>query len=152
MDDMYAVELHGEQVRLREFRMDDVDAALAVVGADRVTRWLSFDSRTREQTSAMLLGAIERARLTPRNEYYLAATEPASDRVIGFVRLGLGGVQAAKLGYAIRADHWGHGYATDAARVIIEYGFRDLRLHRITAAMGPDNEASIAVVKKFGFC
>ena len=46
---------------------------------------------------------------------------------------------------------WGYGYATDAARVIIEYGLRDLRLHRITAAIGPDNEASIAVVKKLGF-
>lgn len=148
---MHAVELHGEQVRLREFHMDDVDAALAVVGDDRVTRWLSFDSRTRAQTSAMLAGAIERARLTPRNEYYLAATESTSDRVIGFVRLGLGGVQAAKLGYAIRADSWGHGYATDAARVITEFGFRDLQLHRITAAIGPDNEASIAVVKKLAF-
>ena len=57
----------------------------------------------------------------------------------------------AKLGYAVRADHWGHGYATDAARVITEYGFRVLSLHRITAAIGPDNEPSIAVVKKLGF-
>ena len=89
--------------------------------------------------------------MTPRNEYYLAATESTSDRVIGFVRLGLGGVRAAKLGYAIRADHWGHGYATDAARVITEFGFRDLQLHRITAAIGPDNESSIAVVKKLDF-
>lgn len=148
---MRAVELHGEQVRLREFHTDDVDAVLAVVGDDQVTRWLSFDSRTRVQASVMLTGAIERTRLTPRNEYYLAVTETTSDRVIGFARLGLGGVQAAKLGYAIRADQWGHGYATDAARVITGFGFRDLHLHRITAAIGPDNEPSIAVVKKLGF-
>nr|WP_232521406.1 GNAT family protein [Micromonospora phaseoli] len=50
----------------------------------------------------------------------------------------------------MNADHWGYGYATDAARVIIDYGFRELKLHRITAAIGPDNAASIAVVKRLG--
>ena len=70
--------------------------------------------------------------------------------MIGFARLGLTGHQAAKLGYAINADHWGHGYATDVARTILAYGFQALRLHRITAAIGPDNAASIAVVERFG--
>ena len=49
-------------------------------------------------------------------------------------RLGLGGVKAAKLGFAIAADHWGHGYATDAARNLITFGFAKLGLHRRTAA------------------
>ena len=59
-------------------------------------------------------------------------------------------VKAAKLGYAIRADRWGKGYATDAARRMIDFGFVELRLHRISAAIGPDNAASIAVVGKLG--
>lgn len=71
--------------------------------------------------------------------------------MIGFARLGLGGVKAAKLGYAIAADHWGNGYATDAARTLINYGFTVLDLHRITVAIGPDNAASIAVVDRLGF-
>jgi [ribosomal protein S5]-alanine N-acetyltransferase len=70
--------------------------------------------------------------------------------MIGFGRLGLGGVQAAKLGYDIHADHWGHGYATDAANTLIAHGFGPLGLHRITAAIGPDNAASITVVKRLG--
>ena len=68
----------------------------------------------------------------------------------GFARLGLGGVKAAKLGYAIHADHWGHGYATDAARTLASFGFADLGLHRITAAIGPDSAASIAVATRIG--
>ncbi|MCX5068752.1 GNAT family N-acetyltransferase [Micromonospora lupini] len=70
--------------------------------------------------------------------------------MIGFARLGLTGHQAAKLGYAIGAEHWGHGCATDAARTIIDFGFRELKLHRITAAIGPDNASSIAVAKRLG--
>jgi RimJ/RimL family protein N-acetyltransferase len=65
-------------------------------------------------------------------------------------RLVLGEVKAAKLGYAVRAERWGKGYATDAARCMIAFGFKELRLHRISAAVGPDNARSIAVVHKLG--
>ncbi len=97
----------------------------------------------------MITGAIERARHERRTEYYLAVADDA-DALIGFARLGLAGVKAAKLGYAIRADRWGKGYATDACRTMIEFGFTALGLHRISAAIGPDNAASIAVVRKLG--
>ncbi|HEX5346929.1 MAG TPA: GNAT family protein [Pseudonocardiaceae bacterium] len=138
-------------MRLREFRLDDLDAADAILGDDRVTRWLSFDSRTREQQAKVLTGAIERAKQTPRTEYYLAVTTHTDERLIGFVRLGLSGVQAAKLGAAIAAAHWGHGYAHDAARTLIDFGFTTLALHRISGAIGPDNAASIALVTRLGF-
>jgi len=146
---MYPVKLRGQLVTLREFRLDDIDAAQHVVGDDEVTRWLSFDSRSPEATADMVTGAIERAKLTPRSEYYLAVADD-DDQLIGFARLGLGGVQAAKLGYAVRADQWGNGYATDACRILIDFAFGPLGLHRITAAIGPDNAASIAVVRKLG--
>ncbi|MGH3983532.1 MAG: GNAT family N-acetyltransferase [Pseudonocardiaceae bacterium] len=147
----YGVRLIGTKVRLREFRPDDLDNSDAVLGDERVTRWLSFDSRTREQQAEVITGAIERAKHIPRTEYYLAVTTHTDDRLIGFVRLGLSGVQAAKLGFAIAAPHWGHGYALDAARTLIGYGFTTLGLHRISAAIGPDNAASIAIVIRLGF-
>jgi [ribosomal protein S5]-alanine N-acetyltransferase len=147
----HGVTLVGDRVRLREFRLDDLDAADAILGDDRVTRWLSFDSRTREQQAKVLTGAIERAKQTPRTEYYLAVTTHTDERLIGFVRLGLSGVQAAKLGAAIAAAHWGHGYAHDAARTLIDFGFTTLALHRISGAIGPDNAASIALVTRLGF-
>lgn len=124
---------------------------MAVVGDDRVTRFLSFDSKTRDQQAELLGAAIDRAQHNPRTEFYLAVTTRDDDRLVGFVRLGLSGVKAAKLGYAIAADHWGNGYATDATRTMITFGFASLGLHRITAAIGPDNAASIAVVTRHGF-
>ncbi|MER5262283.1 GNAT family protein [Actinosynnema sp. NPDC002837] len=148
---MSAVDLVGQVVRLREFRATDVDDSVAVVGDDRVTRFLSFDSRSRDEARTMITGTIERARQEPRAEYYLAVTTRDDDHLIGFARLGLTGTRAAKLGYAIAADHWGRGYATDAARTMITFGFTTLDLHRISAAIGPDNPASIAVVKRLGF-
>lgn len=145
------VELTGRLTRLREFVSDDLDDTLAIVGDDRVTRFLSFDSRNRDQAAAMLTGALLRARHTPRTEYYLAVTPSADRRLIGFARLGLAGVEAAKLGYAIAADHQGRGYATDAARTMIDFAFGPLGLHRVSAAIGPDNAASLALIRRLGF-
>src|ERR1700754_1494608 len=99
---MYPVNLRGQLVTLREFCHDDIDDAFHIVGDDRVTTWLSFDSRSPAATTDMITGAIDRARYEPRTEYNLAVTDEI-DALIGFARLGLAGVKAAKLGYAIRA-------------------------------------------------
>ncbi|MFI1995704.1 GNAT family N-acetyltransferase [Actinoplanes sp. NPDC020271] len=145
---MHPVILTGRVVSLREFREDDAASSLSVVGDDRVTRWLSFDTRSQTEAAEMIRGAMARAQLEPRTEYYLAIEHESA--FAGFVRLGLDGVKAAKLGYAVRAELWGRGLATDAARTIIEFGFTRLGLHRISAAIGPDNAASVAVAKRLG--
>jgi ribosomal-protein-alanine N-acetyltransferase len=145
------MELTGSKVVLREFELDDVSASLKVVGDDRVTQFLSFDSRNEEQARAMIAGAMDRRQVEPRAEFYLAVTSRDDGELAGFIRLALSGVKAAKLGYAIAADRWGQGLATDAARTMISFGFEELGLHRITAAIGPQNVMSIAVVAKLGF-
>lgn len=150
MADLYPLKLTGDRTTLREFRMDDLDDVHAIVGDDRVTTWLSFDARSVDESAAMLAGIIERAQVEPRNEVYLAVTPPNSDRLVGFVRLARSGSNA-KLGYAIGYDSWTRGYATDAVRTILTFGFRDLKLHRVTAAIGPDNAASVRIVDRLGF-
>lgn len=145
---VHPVRVSGDLVALREFRLDDLDAVRAIVGDDRVTAWLSFERRTAGEARAMVEGIVERACADPRTEYYLAVTH--QDQVVGFTRLGLDGVEAAKLGYAVAAEHWGRGYATAAVRMMLEFGFGTLRLHRISAAIGPENQPSIAVAKRAG--
>ncbi|MDX2633329.1 GNAT family protein [Streptomyces scabiei] len=147
----YPIRIVGDQVVLREFTLEDADDVLAIIGDDTVTTWLSFDSRDRDQAVAMIEGTLERAQQEPRTEFYLGVTKRDDDRVIGFARIGLSGVRAGKLGYAIAAKEWGRGYATDAARALVTYAFKEIGLHRITAAIGPDNAASIAVVQQLGF-
>ena len=146
---MHPVKVVGSRITLREFDRNDVDASLRLVGDDRVTRWLSFDSRSREQAAKMIEGVVERAEQKPRTEYYLAGVLD-DDSLVGFARLGLAGVRAAKLGYAVSADHWGRGYALEMTRLIVDFGFRELHLHRISAAVGPDNHRSLGVVRRLG--
>ncbi|NGO71333.1 GNAT family N-acetyltransferase [Streptomyces boncukensis] len=141
----------GDLIAIREFAQSDVEDVRRVVGDDRVTRWLSHDSRGKEETRAMVERITAMAAEEPRTDYSLAVVAPPSDRVIGFCRIGLSGIEAGKLGYAIAYDDWGKGYATDTARTMVDLGFRKLGLHRISAAIGPDNTASQRVVEKLGF-
>ena len=143
--------LTGRRTRLREFRHTDGAAAFSIVGDDRVTKFLSFGSRSPAAAQEMIDGALQRAKSQPRNEFYLAITRMDDDALIGTCRLAFTGVKAAKLGYAVAADHWGHGFATDAVNTMLDFAFGSLDLHRITAAIGPDNLASQAVVEHLGF-
>ncbi|MDT8436199.1 MAG: GNAT family N-acetyltransferase [Gemmatimonadota bacterium] len=56
----------------------------------------------------------------------------------------------AELGYWIGVPWWGRGYATEAARAVIDYGFRALSLQRIWARVLVRNPASVRVVEKAG--
>jgi [ribosomal protein S5]-alanine N-acetyltransferase len=147
---VFPVLIQGSRLRLREFRNTDLDASMAIVGDPEVTRSLSFDTRSGADQAQRLAGDIARAQTHPRPDYYLAVAVD-SDMLIGFVRLGLGGHRSGELGYAIRRDEWGHGYATEAASLMLNFGFRSLKLHRIQAACGPDNRPSQRMLAKLGF-
>lgn len=57
----------------------------------------------------------------------------------------------AEIGYMLHPLHWRKGLLTEAAREVIEYGFRELKLHSIEANVNPLNKASMALLKKFHF-
>lgn len=57
---------------------------------------------------------------------------------------------APELGYWIAPDHWGRGYATEAARALVEIA-RGLRLPRLVSSHFTDNPASGRVLRKIGF-
>jgi ribosomal-protein-alanine N-acetyltransferase len=55
-----------------------------------------------------------------------------------------------ELGYWLGVPFWGQGYATEAARAVIDYGFGDLGLHRIYASHFAGNDASGRILRKLG--
>jgi [ribosomal protein S5]-alanine N-acetyltransferase len=65
-----------------------------------------------------------------------------------FVR---GPFQAAYLGYSLSESHQGYGFMHDALRLLIDFAFTGLRLHRIMANYMPRNTRSAAVLQRLGF-
>ena len=52
--------------------------------------------------------------------------------------------------YSLAPGAWGHGYATEAARAVVEYGLGSLGLPEVLAEVDEGNAASVAVVKRLG--
>ena len=55
-----------------------------------------------------------------------------------------------EVGWHLRRVSWGQGYATEAARWAIQYGFQSLQLSQIYAVTRPDNQRSIRVTQRLG--
>ncbi len=55
------------------------------------------------------------------------------------------------IGYGIHRKFWRRGFACEAIREIVRYGFEELNLHRIEADVDPRNHASVALMHKLGF-
>ena len=57
----------------------------------------------------------------------------------------------AEIGWTFARAHWGHGYATEAARAVLAWGFGALGLGQITAMIHHGNTASATVARRLGF-
>ena len=84
-------------------------------------------------------------------EVTFAITSNVGSDLVGVtgMRLSLG-EDRAELGYWIGVPYWGCGYATEAARAVVSYGFETLVLNRIHAEHFTRNPASGAVLRKIG--
>ena len=84
-------------------------------------------------------------------EVRLAITLRDTGRLIGGIGLRLvEEFQSAELGYWVGVPYWGNGYATEAAREMLRYGFEELRLHRIFASHFKNNPNSGRILRKLG--
>ncbi|MHA6484543.1 GNAT family N-acetyltransferase [Paenibacillus sp. strain BS8-2] len=84
-------------------------------------------------------------------EFPLRIVLKESNEIIGTITLRVDKLNnRGELGYWMGRDFWGHGYATEAARRMIESGFVELGLNRIWATAITRNKASVRVLEKAG--
>jgi RimJ/RimL family protein N-acetyltransferase len=75
----------------------------------------------------------------------------ADATLIGVCGIAMRGEPAPELGYWLGLAYWGHGFATEAVRAVIDYAFGDLKLESIQAGARVTNPASRRVLEKCGF-
>lgn len=83
--------------------------------------------------------------------FTFAMVEATTNLLIGCISLNITSEhRRAELGYWLGRAHWGNGYATEAARSVLRFGFEQLHLNRIWGAAMSRNPASSAVMLKSG--
>jgi len=88
----------------------------------------------------------------PRTHYRFAVTICPDLRATGRISLSLlnSDIREWEIGWTIHYAHWGKGYATEAARAVVNFAFKDLNAHRVTAFCHAQNTASTRVMEKIG--
>ena len=132
-------------------RADDAAAYFDIHSDPDVTRWLGGPMASSVEEEA---AEIERRRAVHEELGFStwAVEEKESGEVVGVA--GLFRVENTgpeiEVAYHFRKDRWGRGYATEAARACIGYGFDEVGLDRIVGLVAPDNVASARVLEKCG--
>lgn len=137
-----------ERLRLRPATTADVDFWIELHADPEVNEFVGAYTRERAEARLREIEDCWAAR-----GYGLCVVESlATGEAIG--RSGLNWWDQfgeTEVGWTFARGHWGNGYATEAARAVLDWGFGDLELTRITAMIHAENQASIAVAERLGF-
>lgn len=149
---VFPLELASERLRLREFEPTDLQDVQRYTGDAQAVDHVAFGPNQLVETETYLHRAIAAARVVPRRSYEVAITHDRTSELIGSIRLGLTSDlnRDASLGYFLRRDLWGRGLATEAAKLLVSFGFERLELHRIWATCSTENAASARLLEKLG--
>lgn len=145
--------IRTERLLLRLYTDDDLDDLYAIQSRADVARYLYWGPRDREQIRGSLAMKIASNRLRAEgDDLTLAVVLPETGTVIGDVLLVWvsGEHRQGEIGYIFHPDHCGHGYATEAARVMLRVGFECLGLHRVIGRLDGRNTASARVLERLG--
>jgi RimJ/RimL family protein N-acetyltransferase len=154
--------LETERLILRPWTPDDAEAAFAIYGDPEVTRYLGGGGKPQEsvqsqrETLERIIARHRELGWTDQGFGFWPCIEKATGTMVGAVLLlplrdGEGQpLPETEIGWHFGRFAWGHGYATEAARALMDYGFTRLGLDRIFAVVYPENLASQRVMHRLG--
>lgn len=136
---------------LRPRRMTEYEFCLAMDRDPKVTRFIPGPWNDHLQHTRFLFDRIER-RLGTGLGYRSILANHDEQTFLGWIMLipwaGIG--SDIEIGWRLKRAAWGHGYATEAARAVVEHAFGVLDVDKIVADIHPGNLRSIRVAEKVG--
>jgi len=144
-------EILTERLLLRPLHSGDEEAIFAYASDPRIDSYVVWEHhRTIAESQLYLLGVLQRYAAGDAAPWGMV--DRSSNELIGtvgFVEIWPSHARA-EIGYALAPRCWNRGLTTEATRTVIEYGFGEMKLHRIEARCDPQNLASARVMEKSG--
>jgi RimJ/RimL family protein N-acetyltransferase len=150
---MATIQIETARLLLRHLVESDLDAVFAYQSRSDVARYLYWGPRSRHDVQRSLSQRI--AADWPESDgevLSLAVVRRDSGELIGDVALFLVSAEhrQGEIGYVFHPNHQGQGFAQEAARELLRFGFDELGLHRIVGRLDARNEASGRVLARLG--
>lgn len=139
---------------LRRWRTGDIEAFAAICRDPEVMRYIGAGDTRSDQQVETSVKTFERE--WDERGFGLFAVELLEDEsFIGFTGLSEPAflpeiMPAVEIGWRFARQHWGRGYATEAAKAALKFGFDDLGLAAIVSVIQRENEASRNIAEKLG--
>ncbi|WP_377890169.1 GNAT family N-acetyltransferase [Alkalihalobacillus sp. R86527] len=142
--------LDAERIVLRTFKEDDAARIQELANNKEVASIIGLP-HPYELAHAKEWIDIQPGLIQEGTEYPLAVYSKNHDAIIGTVCIRIDKKNnQGELGYWIGRPFWGKGYATEAVKRMIDFGFVELRLNKVWATAITRNEGSIKVLKNAG--
>jgi len=145
--------LETERLVMRTWQESDVEPYLAINQDPQVYEWGRGVPFSREQVGTFITD-MQKGFAADRFSAF-AVEEKCTGNLIGYV--GLCRVPwkahftpAIEIGWRLGSEHWGKGYATEAAREVLNYAFNTLKLEEVVSFTSPLNVRSLRVMEKLG--
>lgn len=141
--------LETERLILREWCVDDFEEFAAMMADPAVMQFLAGDGKPLPRWVAWRAMTDMAGHWTLRGFGMFAAIERSTGALVG--RVGPWqpeGWPEIEIGWTLRPQYWGRGYATEAARRCIDYVFGDLGRPHVISLISPENERSIRVAER----
>lgn len=143
------VTLETERLILRMFREDDFEAYAQICADEDVMRYLGGKTMTSAEAWRHMAFLIGHWQLLGYSHW--AVEEKATGEFVG--RLGFlnpAGWPGFEIGWTLRRESWGKGYATEGARRALRYAFAELGQRHVISLIHPENRPSIRVAERLG--
>lgn len=144
----------GERILLREWQHDEAEAIHFWLGDLRVTRFLAWAPGSFQGSCEHLRQCVEHQNRPERRQFFLSIERLSNGLVLGSAGCEWSQEASDRLdvasGYFLAHAYWGLGYATEAARLVLDLAFRYLGGEAARASCDERNPASVRVLEKCG--
>lgn len=142
--------LSNERLLLRELMISDWDDVHNYASQDIVCQYQPWGPNTEEESRDFVSQVIEDSIKVPRTRFVFAIIY--KEKMIGAGEFNSRDFtnKAGEIGYIVHPDYWRKGIATEVATLLINFGFKELKMHRIFATCDPRNIGSSKVLEKVG--
>lgn len=143
--------LETERLIIRGFKPSDANIVRELAGDKRIADTTLNIPHPYEKGMAKDWISKHKLKFESGESLHLAITLKPDRQLIGAIGLHIEKKHCrAELGYWIGKDYWKCGYCTEAARAIIEYGFKQLKLNKVKSSHFARNPASGKVMRNIG--
>jgi ribosomal-protein-alanine N-acetyltransferase len=145
--------LHTPRLLLRQITPADAPAIFALRSDPRVVRYMGVSPYTSlAEAEAWVLTVADRHERRQQLRWAMTLHEQP-ETMIGDISLNNIDTYHlhAEIGYAMGADHWGQGLASEAVQAVLDFGFTRMGMYRIEACLDIANMRSKTILERNGF-